>query len=483
MIRERARAQTAAGLAALTLGALLLRLIDLGAPGFWFDEAYTHLIARLPAPTAWQALLVDGVHPPLHYAIARAVVWLDGGEFALRVPSALAGALAVPVAFALGRRWFDGRTAWLTAALLAVSPFHLWHSRDARMYSLLALLSAGAMLAYARWLERPGHARAAALAGVSALAYLTHYFALMVPLVQFAHLTLRLRRHPRALRGWTAAQALAAVPLAAWIGALALRDAQVFGIGWIPAPSLADLPATLVSFTVGYDGPPSAWQWGGALACLALAACGAAAQGRQDGRALTLLWALLPALLTLGLSLRRPLYMDRFLIGSLVPLLLLVAAGAGRLPGRAAPAVAAALLVVFGAAGWGFSIAPGQTREQWREAAQLLERAGPDEAIIARTLQIVVPLSLYYRGGLPLQAMETNRTVSPLEELAAGRAGTWLVYWNAAADAHRVAGSPPFHPGDEVDPQAAAWLAGLGPPLIERFDLEGVTLLRFGGLP
>ena len=484
MSTPRARLDRAGSVAALTLGALALRLIDLGGPGFWFDEAYTHLIARMPPATAWQALVIDGVHPPLYYAIARAVLWFNDGELALRLPSAVAGALAVPVVFALGARWFDRRAAWLAAALLALSPFHVWHSRDARMYALLALLSAASMLAYARWLERPSRGRALALAGLSASAYLTHYFALMVPLIQFVHRVLRLRRDPLALRGWTAAQALAAAPLAGWIAALAQRDAQIFGIGWIPATSLADLPATLVSFTVGYSGPPAGWQWGGAAACLALAGLGAAAGRHKDeGRALALLWALLPALLTLALSIRRPVYMDRFLIGSLVPLLLLIAAGARRLPGRAAPAAAAALLLLFGIASWRFCFSPGQPREQWREAAQHLMRAGPHEAIVARTLQIVVPLSLYYEGGLPLRAMEANRVVTPLSSLAHGREGLWLIYWNAAADAHRVAGSPPFREEQESDPEAAAWLSGLGPPLRERIDLEGVTLMRFGGPP
>jgi len=130
-----------------------------------------------------------------------------------------------------------------------------------------------------------------------------------------------------------------------------------------------------------------------------------------------------------------------------------------------------------------FCFQPGQAKEQWREAAAYLSRAEPDEAIIVRVLQIVVPLSISYDGPLPLEPMEVNRVLTPLEELAVGHRGTGLVYWNASLDAHRVAGNPPFDPAAEQDPVAASWLAGQGSALLERVDFVGVTLLHYGNLP
>lgn len=481
--RTRARRRSLALLAIVGI-AFLLRAAPLGAQGFWFDEAYTHWIARLPLAESWRAIVADGVHPPLYYAIARAALLIGESEAALRLPSAVFGALTVAVVFWLGERWASATAGWLAAALLAVSPIHVWYSGDARMYALLVLLGSCCMLAYTSWRARPRLASAAALVVSSALVYLTHYFALFLPLVQFVHLGLHLRDNPRAIRTWAGLQALAAVPLAGWIVVLSQREAQTFGIGWIPAPSLSDLFGTLVNFSTGSLEPLAAWQSVVAIVVGILAVLGLRGAWREPGaRSFALLWLMLPPLFAWGLSLRRPVYMDRFLLICLPPLLLLVGRGISLLPRRAVGVVAAILVVVTGLAMIRFCLRPGQVREQWREAAVRLEQASPGEAIVVRVLQIVVPLSYYYHGPLPLQALEVNRRMTSLSDLAEGHAGVWLVYWNAAADIHRVTSDPPFRPEDEADEQAASWLAGGGPPLLERADYVGVTLLHFGASP
>lgn len=45
--------------------AMFARLWGLGAQSLWLDEAFSHLFATLPLDTAWQAIIVDAVHPPL----------------------------------------------------------------------------------------------------------------------------------------------------------------------------------------------------------------------------------------------------------------------------------------------------------------------------------------------------------------------------------------------------------------------------------
>src|SRR5438477_8761338 len=120
---------------------LLLRLLTLDAHGFWFDEIESLDISSLGIPT----FITDRFgyaanQTPLHFGI----VWLtsllaDPATTTVigRLPSALAGALTIPLVYALGKELF-GRTQGLIAALLlALSAVHLNYSQDLRPYSLL----------------------------------------------------------------------------------------------------------------------------------------------------------------------------------------------------------------------------------------------------------------------------------------------------------------------------------------------------------
>jgi uncharacterized membrane protein len=123
-----------------------LRAVRLGAQGFWFDEAYTHWIARLPLSESWRAIGRRS-SPASVLAVAKVALLLGQGERQC-LPSAIFGALTVWVVFRLGARWAGSSAAWISALLLAVSLIHVWHSGDARMYSLLVLLGSGCMLAF-----------------------------------------------------------------------------------------------------------------------------------------------------------------------------------------------------------------------------------------------------------------------------------------------------------------------------------------------
>ena len=75
------------------------------------------------------------------------------GEAGLRSLSALAGVATVPVAYGAARKLISTRAGLIAAALTACNPLLIWYSQEARSYSLLVLLTAVALLAFA-------HARA-----------------------------------------------------------------------------------------------------------------------------------------------------------------------------------------------------------------------------------------------------------------------------------------------------------------------------------
>jgi mannosyltransferase len=178
--------------------ALLLRLYRLGAQSLWLDEGSTW--AQVTG-NSWSRLAGDLFSPnaayPLYHLLLKGWIALAGdSEWALRFPSALAGAGAAAAVFLaaleLGRP-LDGaaqpterrgqnrldRRAVVAAVLTITSPFALWQAQDAKVYSLLMLVSALALWALLRALrERTRQAWLRAL-GLVLLSLFVHRLALL----------------------------------------------------------------------------------------------------------------------------------------------------------------------------------------------------------------------------------------------------------------------------------------------------------------
>ena len=463
------------------LSAAFLRLWGLGLQSLWLDEAFSHVFAVLPPNVAWQAISVDAVHPPLYYLMLRPWLALAGeSEFALRLPSALAGILSVALMLRVGREWLDRRAARWGALFLALNPLHVWYSQEARMYALLGLCALAVLLAFWRALHSRRRRAWVVLGGLSAVAYLVHYFALYLPLIEFAFLLATFRHHHRVLVRWTVAQVVAALPLAAWLASLYTTGGGTFGIGWIPRPQAVDLLRTVWSFGMAYDGRVTALVVTGLLAwgaCLALGMW--RRRGHGEARLLLALAMALPPLVTILLSRRRPTYVDRFFIGSLPAFLLLAAAGLAHLPRAAKCAVGLALV---GLSLWGatrFRTDPLFVKEDWRRAAAYVqenEKAG--DALALRYFQYAVPWRYYYRGTLEPVAVTLNRQTTPLDDIAARAGRLWLLFRSSHADPHHLGWSSPFVlERDEMEPTVRAWIADHAPQQVAAFP--GVIAMLF----
>jgi 4-amino-4-deoxy-L-arabinose transferase-like glycosyltransferase len=466
---------------ALGLLAFAIRIPFLGQQSLWFDEAFTVLIAQFPTETAIEALFIDGVHPPLYYLLMRAVMLIGHQETMLRLPSVLFGAVTVPLLYLLVASEFGKRAGFLAGLLLLLSPFQIWHSRDARMYSMLAFLATLAMLAYIRMWKGRGRSWTVLFGLSSSLAYATHYYAFFLPLVQLVHFALHIKQKPKFIRSWLPVQILAAIPSLIWLALTLARQGRSFGIGWIPHPQIIDLLYSLINLTVGYA-PSLDWTQmvSFSLALLGLSLGAFTLWKRADSGTIWVLWGFLPLLLVFALSLRRPVFVDRFLLLSLPALLSVVAVGIANLPRRIFSPVAIVLIGVLALRSYLYSQDSLHQREQWREASQLLQEATATETIVLRVLQIAVPFRYYSPGQVLQQSMEINREITPLPVLASGYAGLWFVYRNANVDIHLPAGNPPpFEVVDEGDTIAAQWIMGQGPPIVERFELKGITIFRF----
>ena len=116
------------------------RTFSLGA-SFWMDEGLSVGISSEPFFDIPGTLRQDG-SPPLYYLLLH--VWMSvfgNGEAATQALSVLIALLAVPAGLWAGWSLFGRRAGLMCAGLAALNPFLTEYAQEARMYSLMVLLS------------------------------------------------------------------------------------------------------------------------------------------------------------------------------------------------------------------------------------------------------------------------------------------------------------------------------------------------------
>jgi uncharacterized membrane protein len=383
-------------LALLLLLAALVRFPTLGRQSLWYDEAVTALRVLHPSLSATMSAVVHVENtPPLYYVLLWAWTRVLGTSvIALRFLSAAAGVGLVAVAWAIGRELGSRRTAIVLAAIAAVNPLFVWYSQEARAYELFALLGALSFLFFLRARRAPSAGNLAWWAVCSALALLSHYFALFLIVPEAA---LMLRRGPRDRPVLVAVAAVAAVGAAL----LPLARAQGgHGTGWITNwPLGSRVEAIGQYYLLGESGRPL----GRTVLVLAVLPILAAlplarrlSARERSGARVSLIVAGFAVLAPLGLALLGADYLaPRYLIAAFIPLsavlALLLAAGRGAIGAILAALLCASSLLVLAVV----ARRPQLQRGDWRGVAHALDSGPADRAVVVAVI-----------GGLPLQYYE-----------------------------------------------------------------------------
>jgi uncharacterized membrane protein len=128
----------------ITVFAAGLRFFKLGEWSFWIDEIYTinHATRHFS-----NLELIFGHIPPAENWIPASVmltaqvlnVW-GVSEWSARLTSTVIGILTLPILYVPIRKIFGSQVALTTLLLLAVSPWHIFWSQNARFYTSLMLL-------------------------------------------------------------------------------------------------------------------------------------------------------------------------------------------------------------------------------------------------------------------------------------------------------------------------------------------------------
>lgn len=337
--------------AAAVLLALALRVGSLTFQSLWRDEVDALRFATQPLSQLLSMFRDPAQNGPLFFLALRPWIAAAGrSEFALRFPAAAFGVLAVPVVYVLVRRLSGKPAALVTAFCMALAPYLVWYGQEAKMYSALTLFIPASLLALTECARLEGsHGKRGrrivawlALYLLTSLAFYIHLVAVLVVPVQIAWLLALLRGRPaRRLRTtglYVALLFLPYLPLLAWQPSFLLSAPQTgfpfvafgrilqvltvgFALGVRPVQNvLALLPAMLL-LVAGAVLPFLPSQDRSRPAVDGEAPSGAMPKPRsldtepgRRGTALLLAWLVLPPVLLYLVTLRIPLFTDRYVI-------------------------------------------------------------------------------------------------------------------------------------------------------------------------
>lgn len=498
------RRQTLYMLAAITTTGGLLRVYQINRNGFWLDEAFSVWMATHPVPALFDWLVRIDQHPPLYYTFLH--FWLQAGDDAayVRALSALLSTLTIPVLFLIAGRIAGLRAGLIAALILALSPFHVRFAQEARMYALLMLNASLATLALVylltdhraatlpigsqllgvvRAYRRPSRSHPLRLRDVSTdlawLAYmtftaatvLTHNTAVFFPaaanlfVLGFIAYNRRSRSGsqpavdltectgiasarefaPPALRNWLWAQVGAFLFWCPWALPSIVQSIGVYHQFWISAPTLSTvidaMRALLNDFTPqALDGLGIVWLGLGLLLILGAVYL----RRRLPVLAFLLVLLLTPLLGELLVSLRRPIFYDRTLIWTTIPLYLLLTFGLLQLRSRVLIYSGLVLVCAVNLVSLQ-NYYQNFTKEQWREAAaSVASQVRDGDMLLFNATWVQIPFDYYFRRfdraitehGVPVDLFDrgvlepkmAESDLPRLQSLVRSQQRVWLVY-------------------------------------------------------
>ncbi len=449
----------ALAVAALGFG---LRLYDLAAESLWYDELLELNIAQGPLMTIFSRLRGHSA-TPLDYVLVHFWLWAGRSDAWVRLPAVFWGTLALPLAYRLGRTLIRPEVGLLLMLFLALSPFHVAYSQEARPYAMVVV---GVLLTVeAFWrLRLTGRCRHLLPLQLGLLiSWLAHIFTLAIwgALLLFALIDAgfsRSRRGPmRTLAGLalTALLPLAILIMLGW-GDILYYSSKGFGEA-VVRPTQAGLEAPraggpklnrtllLDELAIPLSGTTTGVWLVGLLALAGLGLVYLFSQGRAKTALLLLLWLVLPPVIIVAFLISRgAFFAPRYLISILPAYLLLLALGVLAGPGRLMQkrrnwpagllllAISSVVLVNF----WSelTRLYQVKNKEDWRLVAQFIAaNAGPADAVIA--FHAEPTLNWYWPAALAPPGYFNNLETIQQAVAAAGRGWVILSIFSSGADA------------------------------------------------
>ncbi len=402
---ELTRGRTAFILTILTLAGAGLRLSHLGTQSLWLDEGATVALAR----ATWQHFGWVWWHgeanlQTIYFLLMRGWILLGRSETWLRLPSAFFGIASIPLLYVVGRKFMGVKGALAAAALLAFNPTHVYYSQEARSYTLTILLVLLSTYFFVRAVE-DGRASDWGLWTIfGSASFYSHDFAALVLVAQASSLFFRSQAPWRRMILCGAVIFAVAVPGLTYIFRASHENLHFI---WMPRPSVREFWHLAMFF--GGAGGKIAIALALWIAGIVAIGWGSRAPDARWRGVLILLWCLVPGIILALVSLREPMFMQRYVIFSLPATMLLAALGCVALRKWNTGLVLVVALCLASAV----SVVKhyNKPREDWRGASNaVLSSAAPGDAVAF--------FPFYTRIMLDYYAPEYGRGAPPLHVFA-----------------------------------------------------------------
>lgn len=391
-----------------------LRLINLNQ-SLWLDEA-TQVI--LSADSLTNIIFNHGAdfHPPLSYVLMHFWLYFSSSEIWVRLLSVIFGLASIWMLYKFAIKVFNEKIALLSALLLAISPYHVYYSQEARMYSEATFFAVVSMFAFYNLLQKAKIINYLIyVLSTSALIY-THYDGLFLIAAQLTFLIFFKRN---ALKIFLKSLLLIVLLYLPWIPQLLVQlkggtNIDNYLPGWRDVLSVSfykAIPLTFFKFSFGRI------DFDNTILYISIAAVTIFVFGlilyrgilevKQNDRKIVILWFFLPVILAFLISFKIPINQPFRILYALPAYYILLALGIFSLNKFRK----VFLFMIIGISISGlllYYINPKYWREDWRGATELvLKNSSPDTQVIFAWPEAFSPYQYYGKNEAGLGVVKT----------------------------------------------------------------------------
>lgn len=396
--------------------ASFFRLFQLGQKSLWLDEAFSINLSSHSLKTIIQG---EKNNPPLYHFLLHYWVKIFGkSEASTRLMSAIFSILTIFAIYKLGSELFNSKIAILSSFFLAICPFHIHYSQEARMYSLVVLLTIVSCYFFIKFLKESKKMALFLYFLFSLAAIYTHYFAFFIIAAQNIFIITQKNVYKNQLAYWFLCQFLLFLFYLPWIWSLiqAIEGGKEKYLSHL----YLRIPYTLLVFNLGYSGiiinmyakqhllQTILNHWFLILAVIVfiiplfLLGLKTIWQKEHCWKIFILLYFFLPFILALLISIKIPLLAERYFIVTLPAYYLILSAGILSLRTLKTKAIFLSgilFLTAFSLKNYYFN--PKFGKGAWRDVAKYIETySQKNDAITFYPKHIAVAFNYYYKGNL-----------------------------------------------------------------------------------